>query len=185
MVLILLANGFEEIEALSPADILSRAGADVKLVGISGEIVEGRSGISVRSDISIKKAIEYIEKGKKIDMIVLPGGMPGTVNLDSHPDIDRIIRQVSDVGGFLAAICAAPRILGKRGYLKGKKATCYPGNEKYLLGAECINEGVVDAGNIITGRAAGSAVEFGLKLVEKLYGIDRAEQVRQDIIYEG
>ena len=117
MVIVLLADGFEELEALSPVDILRREGIDVKTVGIYKKEVIGSHGITVISDLSADEV-----DLNNVDTAIFPGGMPGTLNLDAHPYTDEVIKSVAERGGILAAICAAPLILGKRGYLKGKEA---------------------------------------------------------------
>ncbi len=164
MILLLLADGFEETEALVPLDLLKRAKCDVETVGITGKTVTGAHGIPVTADLSPRDI-----KGK-IDLLILPGGMPGTKNLDASPLVDAFLAAAAERGAFIAAICAAPMVLGRRGLLRGKRAVCYPGFEKYLDGAEVLAEHAVRDGKIITGQAMGAALPFALALVSALKG---------------
>lgn len=182
MVYIFLADGFEEIEALTPADFLRRAGVDVALAGVTGEVVTGAHGIKVVSDIAAEDAAERICSSEGAEMIVLPGGLPGADNLWASDAVSRSIAKMKEDGGFIAAICAAPYILGKRGILDGRMATCYPGFEDRLTGAEVYSCDVIRDGEIITGRAPGAATEFALELVEALKGEDAANKLRDAII---
>ena len=177
MVCVLLADGFEEIEALTPIDTLRRAGCEVVSVGITGKTATGSHGISVICDAGPDEA-EKILNDNKIEMLILPGGMPGTKNLDGSELTDLFINSVSESGGYLAAICAAPMVIGKRGFLESKKGTCYPGFEKYLHGAAVSEERVVLDGNVITSRGPGTALEFSLELLRILKGNDVCGEVR-------
>ena len=159
MVIILLANGFEELEALSPLDILMRSGHEVKTVGISGEYATGTHGVTVKCDLSP----DEVDLGK-VDLAIFPGGMPGAENLDKSPFTDKVIASVLERGGRLAAICAAPLILGRRGLLSGKRATCFPGFEGELRGAVTLSLPVVTDGNITTARSFDAAFAFGEEL---------------------
>jgi len=183
MVYVLLANGFEEIEALTPVDLLRRAGAEVALVGVGSETVTGSHGIPVKTDMSAEAVLEKLSAGEKIEMLVLPGGMPGAKNLDESPVVDAILKCAVKADAYTAAICAAPMIFGKRGMLQGKKAVCYPGFEEYLRGAAVQDCGCVRDGKIITGQAMGAAVEFSLALVGALKGEGAAEELRTAILY--
>lgn len=177
MVYMFLANGFEEVEALCPLDLLRRAGVEVTTVGVGGESVVGTHGIVVGADIP-----EIMYRDSAPEMIILPGGMPGAENLDNSRIVDSAIRVASRNGGYLAAICAAPMILGKRGLLAGKRAVCFPGFENYLEGAEIEqSKTVVRDGNIITAKGMGAAFEFGLVLVEALKGKEVAERIRVSV----
>ena len=179
MVYILLAPGFEEIEALAPVDLLRRANIETATVSITGEPVPGSHGITVTADI----ALDRVDLSKA-DMLVLPGGGPGYKNLGADPRVERRVRAAAEKGLWVAAICAAPTLLGKWGLLVGKQAVCYPGMEEGLTGAQArMDQGVVVDGKIITGRAAGSAVDFGLTLVSVLAGREAADQVRNGIYY--
>ncbi len=159
MIAVLLADGFEEVEALAPMDILRREGLDVKTVGISGKIVVGAHNIPVVCDI------EPAELDlKSVSMVVFPGGMPGAENLDKSPFTDTVIAAVKENGGRFAAICAAPLVLGRRGMLEGHRATCYPGFEGELKGASIVMEDVVTDGNITTANGMRAAIEFADEL---------------------
>lgn len=177
MVYVFLAEGFEEIEALTPVDILRRAGVEVTTVGVGGEYITGAHSITVKADVKDSDVLP-----QDIEMAVLPGGMPGTLNLDASDTVHAFITKAEKEGAFIAAICAAPSILGKSSLLVGKKATCYPGFEDKLLGAEIENCGVTVDGKIICGRAMGSAVEFALELVRALKGSEASEKVRSAIL---
>lgn len=180
MVYILLGSGFEEAEALVTADVLRRADVPVTLAGIGGELITGAHGIAVRADAPVESV-----KLKEDDMVVLPGGMGGVASIEGSGPAMALIRQAgTDVRLRLAAICAAPTLLGKWGLLEGKQAVCYPGMESGLTGAQArMDQGVVVDGRIITGRAAGSAIDFGLALAEALKGPDEAGKVRDAIYY--
>ncbi len=160
MIYVFLANGFEETEAIAPIDILRRSELDVKTVGIGEEVVVSSHGIAVIPDIT---EVDFVPSDD-IDMIVLPGGMPGTLNLEKSRTVQDAIDYCVQNDKYVAAICAAPSIIGKKGLLKGRKAVCFPGFEDFLTGAEISDESVVQDGNIITAKGAGVAVEFGLKL---------------------
>ena len=181
MVYILLAPGFEEAEALVPADLLRRAEIETALVSIQGDTVTGSRGITVAADLTLDKA--DLSRG---EMVVLPGGGAGVKNLGAEPAVEALVKEALDRGLWVAAICAAPTLLGRWGHLIGKEAVCYPGMEGQLAGAQARPEvkcGVVVDGKIITGRAAGSAFDFGLALVEALKGKGAAEQVRNAVRY--
>lgn len=173
MIYIFLANGFEEIEALFPLDLLRRAGIDVTTVAVgNGKTVEGAHGIPVVADIHES---EFFNGA--FDAIILPGGMPGTINLDGSGVVQSAIKTAIDQEKLVCAICAAPSILGKKGYLKGKKATCFPGFEQYLDGAIFTNERVVRDGNFITSKGMGCAAEFGLAIIDALVGTEKANEI--------
>jgi 4-methyl-5(b-hydroxyethyl)-thiazole monophosphate biosynthesis len=169
MVYLFLAEGFEEIEALTPVDLLRRAGVAVTTVGVTGKTVKGSHGIEVTADVDAAEAREMLAR-TDVEMVVLPGGMPGTKNLDASPLVDAFLAAAAERGAFIAAICAAPMVLGRRGLLRGKRAVCYPGFEKYLDGAEVLAEHAVRDGKIITGQAMGAALPFALALVSALKG---------------
>ena len=174
MVYVFLANGFEETEAIAPIDILRRCELDVVTVGIGEEVITSSHGISVIPDIT---EVDFVP-GEEIDMIVLPGGMPGTLNLEKSRTVQEAIDYCTEKGKFIGAICAAPSVLGKKNLLKGKKATCFPGFEDFLLGAEFTGAPVELDGKIITARGVGVAVEFGLKLAEVLKGKAASDKIR-------
>ena len=166
MVYLFLADGFEEIEALCVLDLLRRAGVSVKTVGVSGKVATGSHNIPVTCDITENE----LDVSGDFEAVILPGGLPGSTNLDSSAVVDTMVKRAYNESKLVCAICAAPFILGKRGILKGKRAICYPGFENQLEGATVVNAGVVRDGNVITGRAMGSATDFGLEIVEALCG---------------
>jgi 4-methyl-5(b-hydroxyethyl)-thiazole monophosphate biosynthesis len=170
---IFLAEGFEEIEAISPVDILRRANVDVVTVSISDiREVCGAHGIVVLAD-KLFSEIDFSDS----ELLVLPGGMPGTKNLDAHMGLKALIEIQVNKDKPVAAICAAPSILGKMGLLQGKEAICYPGFENELSGATLSADKVVQSGLVITAKGAGVAVQFGLKLVELLKGKAEADRI--------
>lgn len=178
MIYVFLANGFEEIEAIAAIDVLRRAEYDVATVavGTSYTTVTGAHGIAVMADIH-----ESTLETEKMDAIVLPGGMPGTLNLEKSPVVQAAIDTCMCNGKLVAAICAAPLILGHKGSLQGKKATCYPGFEQELLGAVTEDTAVVKDGTIITGKGPGVAVDFALKIVETISGRELAEKIGMEM----
>ncbi len=179
MVYLFLANGFEEIEALCPLDLLRRAGCEVTTVGVGGsESVMGAHGIEVRVDMP-----DTMYRDAHPEMVILPGGMPGADNLDKSRTVESALRAASANGGYLAAICAAPMVLGKRGYLEGKRATCFPSFEGTLTGAEVLTDArVVRDGRIITAAGMGVALDFGLALVAALRGENAAAELRRAVL---
>ena len=177
MIAVLLADGFEEIEALTPVDMLRRAGLTVLTVGITSKIAVGSHGISVICD----KLPEEIDLDM-ISTVILPGGMPGSLNLDASPFTDKILESVNARGGRIAAICAAPLVLGRRGLLEGRRATCYPGFEGELAGATVTDESVVTDGNITTARGMGVALDFSKELISLLVTKEKAEELSSAIM---
>ena len=177
MIYMFLANGFEEIEALCPLDLLRRAGLEVTTVGIGGEMICGSHGITVAADIP-----EGMYADAAPDMIILPGGMPGSKNLDENRTVDVALKAAARKGAYIAAICAAPMVLGHRGLLEGKEAICYPGFEKELTGAVISDKKVVRDGNIITAAGMGVALDFGLELVKALKGEAVASALRSAVL---
>ena len=180
-VYIYLAEGFEEIEALAPADILRRAGAQVTLVSVSGHTtVTGARGVRVIADCTIDSA------GDDADMIVLPGGYPGYENLAKCKELEQVIKNMLADGKTVAAICGAPAaVLGEKGFLKDRRAVCYPGMENKLFCKETPDSGVCVDKNIITAKSAGFAVDFDLTLVEHLLGSEQKTEVSNGIVYHG
>ena len=175
-VLVLLADGFEEIESITCIDLLRRAALDVKAVSITGEIlINGSRGITVRADTKISD-IEELP-----DALVLPGGMPGAENLASSKEVIALIKKCFDEGRIIAAICASPAIvLAPNGVLDGKKATCYPGfEEKFTEKTTYVNEKVVVDGNIISSQGPGTSSFFALEIIKHLKGEDVAETVKR------
>lgn len=172
MVYVLLAEGFEEIEALFPPDILRRGGVEVRTVGVGGRVIRGSHGLPITADLTIEEATDTPE------LLILPGGLPGATNLDASPEVDDMIRRTAEAGGRLAAICAAPFILGKRGLLRGRSATCYPGFEGDLEGASYLTDvRVVTDGNVTTAVGMGAAGEFAIELLSLLRGQEVARRI--------
>lgn len=163
MVYVFLAKGFEELEALAPVDVLRRAGVAVKTVGVTGKRVSGSHGISVNCDITVNEATF-----DELDGIILPGGLPGTTNLEADETVQRFIDYAAEQGKIIGAICAAPMILGHKGLLQGKNAVCYTGFEKELTGAHVLDRPAVRDGNIVTGWGAGGAMDFALLYLETI-----------------
>ena len=175
--IILLAEGFEEIEALTAVDLLRRAGIEVTVAAAGlGLTVCGAHGIRTVCDCNVCDAAEA-------DMVILPGGLPGVTNLEADDAVISLVKKHYEAKKYVAAICAAPSILGGMGILNGRTAVCYPGFEDKLKGAELDDCGVVTDGCIITSRAAGSATDFALELVRVLCGIEVSEKIRQGIYY--
>lgn len=160
MIYVLLADGFEEIEALTPVDMLRRAGCEVRTVGIGKKTITGAHGIPVCADLVSDEAT-----ADDVRMVILPGGMPGTKHLAASAFVEETLARVSREGGYLAAICAAPTVLAKYGYLKGKRATCFPGFEKELSGAVYTDLPVVTDGKIVTAKDMTEALSFSVALL--------------------
>ncbi len=179
MIAVLLADGFEEIEALTPVDMLRRAGLDVKTVAAGSKTAVGSHGISVICDMLASEVNE-----NEISMLILPGGMPGSLNLDASPFTDKFINAVLKNGGRLAAICAAPLILGRRGLLSGKEAICYPGFEEELRGAKISTKSVITDGNITTAKGMGAALAFAEELLTLLVGKEKADELAAAVMKE-
>lgn len=179
-VLIFMAEGHEEIEALTVVDILRRADIEIEMVSITGnKKVPGAHGITTYCD----KLIETVNFDSA-DMLVLPGGMPGTLNLGLCEMLMDQVHGFNTSKKGLAAICAAPTVFGKAGILKGKKATCYPGMEKDLIGAEVSYDEVCHDGHIITSRGMGTAIPFALEIVKTFKGDSAAEKLAEAIVYK-
>ena len=181
MVAILLGTGFEESEALVPADLLRRAGVEVCLAGIGGTQITGAHGITVTADCALEAL-----NADALDMLMLPGGLGGVEAIQGELRAQALIQRCYDEGCWLAAICAAPTILSNLGFLDRRRAVCYPAMEE-LMGSAVVQKGtpVVVDGHIVTAEAAGSAFPFGLKLVEVLKGADAARKVAHDVHYHG
>lgn len=177
MVYIFLAEGFEEIEALTQTDYLRRAGIDVKTVGVTGKTVTGNHGITVVCDITQDK----IKLCDELQMIILPGGIPGVPNLEKSTVVADAVEYAFKNGKYIAAICAAPTLVAKYGYLDGKNAVCYPSMSGELFGANYIKRSVVRDGNIITAEAAGASELFAFELIRVLKSPQDAEKVKQSI----
>ncbi|MBR1693147.1 MAG: DJ-1/PfpI family protein [Lachnospiraceae bacterium] len=178
-VCIFLAEGFEEIEALTVVDILRRAGIGIQTVSITGEKqVVSSHKVPVMAD-ALFEDIDFAG----VDMIVLPGGMPGTKNLEAHEGLMAQVDAFYEQGKWLSAICAAPSIYGHKGMLKGKKACCFPEFESHLEGAEVVRDPVCVSGKIITSRGMGTAILFGLEICAQLAGRQKADEIATKIIY--
>lgn len=176
MVYVFLADGFEIIEALAPVDMLQRAKIDVKTVGVTGKTVRSSGGIEVNADLT-KGELSY----DNLDMIILPGGMPGTLNLEADETVNNFIDFCAQNNKFIAAICAAPSILAHKGLLNGKKATCFPSFASELENADYTAGAVETDGKIITSRGAGVCVKFGLECVRALCSDAEAQSIEKSI----
>lgn len=182
-VYILVADGFEEIEGLTVVDLLRRARIDIKMVSITDTLkVVTSHGIEIRADILLSDISDETELA---DILVLPGGLKGTNNLKASAEVDALIRKYYAAGQKLAAICAAPTVYGEKGLLEGKAATCYPGCEDGLLGADKKTDKVVVDGQFITSRGMGTSIDFGLKLIEILISAEKAEEIGKQIVFLG
>ena len=177
MIYVLLADGFEDIEALSPVDILRRAEIDVKTVGVNSKSVTSSHKVTVTADIMIDE-VDKVD----MDMLVLPGGA-GYTNLDKSEKVHSLISYALENDIYIAAICASPSIIGKRGLLKGKHYTCFPGFEKFADGGIYSGEKAVLDGKILTGKGAGAAADFGFKMVEIFKGKDLADSLKKTMQY--
>ncbi|MBF7095741.1 DJ-1 family glyoxalase III [Alkalibacter mobilis] len=175
---VFLADGFEEIEALATVDVLRRAGIDTVMVSISDNYdVRGSHNIIVTADVLFNG-----QSFDDADILVLPGGMPGTLNLGNHDGLKRLLLRQNEMKKWIGAICAAPKILGELGLLKGQFATCYPGFEHTLEGAILADEKVVVSSHFVTGKGAGAAIDFALKIVELLKDHEAADSLRESMI---
>ena len=203
MIVMFLAPGFEEVEALAPLDLLRRAGLEVVTVAVreaktnqlieslgrigvsasnlwdDGRAVTGAHGITVTADIT-EAALPGRLARASLEAVILPGGMPGTTNLDASPVVEKTLELAAAKDAYLCAICAAPLVLGKRGYLNGKRATCFPGFEEYLTGAT-VGGKVIRDGKIITAAGMGVAQEFGLEMISALVSPEKAGEIRAAI----
>ena len=204
MIYMFLAPGFEEVEALAPLVLLRRAGLSATTVSIreaktnalmeklrrlgvsacnlwdEAPTVTGAHGITVTADITESGFVGHFLKQPAIEAIILPGGMPGTSNLDASPSVELALELAAAKDAYLCAICAAPLVLGKRGYLKGKRATCFPGFEEYLTGAT-VGGKVIRDGKVITAAGMGVAQEFGLEIISALVSPEKAGEIRAAI----
>ncbi|NLO09233.1 MAG: DJ-1/PfpI family protein [Clostridiales bacterium] len=179
-VYIFLADGFEEIEALTVVDLLRRAAIDISMVSITGRLeVKGAHRINVLADVLFEEA--DFDDG---ELLVLPGGMPGTAHLMDHEGLDKLLRDFHKKKKNLAAICAAPSVLGSKGILAGKRATSYPGFESKLTDSIVVNQDVVEDGNVTTSRGLGTAIDFSLSLISRLIDKDTANRIADGIVYK-
>lgn len=176
---IFMADGCEEIEGLTVVDIVRRAGLDIETISINGKKnVTSSHKVTFETDTT-KEEADY----DSYDAIVLPGGMPGTLNLGADTTVTKTIREFAAKGKLVAAICAAPSVLGENHILEGKRATCHPGFEEKLLGAEWSEQPVVVDGNVITGRGMGTAIAFGLEIVRYFTDDAKVDHIRQGLVY--
>lgn len=175
-----LADGFEDIEGLTVVDLMRRVGIDVQTVSI-----KDTKDVTTSHAIELKTDLIFAETDfSDADMLVLPGGMPGTKYLGAYKPLTDLLTAFYENGGKIAAICAAPSVFGQLGFLKGRKATSYPGFEEMLEGAQCSLEPVVVDGNVTTSRGMGTAIEFGLSLIAQLISEEKAEELAKSIIYK-
>ena len=179
MVYLFLADGFEEIEALTVVDLCRRSGIEIKTVGIGREAIRGSHGILVQSDM----ADEDFKIDEKPAMIILPGGMPGTKNLEASETVQNAIDYCVKNNIYVAAICAAPSVLGHKGLLNGHEAVCYPGFEDQLEGAAAGEGTVCVSGKFITSKGPGTAIDFALKIVEILKSRDIRNALSSTLVY--
>ena len=177
---IFMADGVEEIEGLTVVDLARRAGIDIDMVSIMGKkMIDGSHGIKFETDALIEDI-----KPEEYDGLVCPGGLRGTQNLKADERVAALIREFCAAGKLVSAICAAPTVLGAAGVLEGKKATCYPGCEDGLTGADALTDKVVRDGNIITSRGMGTAIDFGLAIIEYLMDSKAADDMAKKIVFK-
>ena len=176
---IFIAEGFEEIEALTVVDLLRRAKIDIRMISVSDSLsVTGSHGITVQCDASFN-SVDFAE----LEMIILPGGLPGTTNLEAFGPLMEQIREFDRTRKYISAICAAPGILGRMGILKGRKACSYPTTEDQLFGAEVQHTQTALSDHILTSRGMGTAIAFGLAIVARLQGQESADKLGAAIVY--
>lgn len=187
MIYVFLADGFEEIEALCPIDMLRRAGLEVTTIAVhpdpqnGDKLVSGAHGIGVMADRNYTEMTAQ-PVPEDLEMVILPGGMPGAKHLDGSALVERYLKAADEKGAYMAAICAAPMVLGKRGYLRGKKAVCYPGFEEYLTGATVCDCAVLVDGKVITGCGMGAAMQFGGALIRMMKGAEKEQAILSGIL---
>ncbi|MBA4701185.1 MAG: DJ-1/PfpI family protein [Ruminococcus sp.] len=176
---VFLADGFEEIEGLTVVDLLRRAGVDTKMVSITGRLdIHGAHEIIVKADVLFEE-----QDFSGMDMLVLPGGMPGTTHLQEHRGLKKLLEEQYAQEKYIAAICAAPSILGSLGFLEGRTACSYPAMEEKLTGARVVQSPVAVDGQIITSRGVGTAIPFSLELISKLCGLEKSEEIGKSIVF--
>ena len=174
-----LAKGFEEVEGLGPVDILRRGGVEIKTVSVTGsEFVETSHGVTVKADLLFENA-----DLSDADLLMIPGGMPGATNLNSHEGVRKALLAQNAAGRKIGAICAGPMVLGSLGLLKGKRATCYPGFEKYMEGAEYTRELFTVDGNIITGEGPAATFPYSYKILSMFVGEEKTRQLQEGMMY--
>jgi 4-methyl-5(b-hydroxyethyl)-thiazole monophosphate biosynthesis len=176
-IMVLLAEGFEEVEFVTIVDILRRAGLAVTVVGLKAGPIDGSHGIKVMPDTSVESI-----SGDQFDGVVLPGGYPGFVNLGNDERVLKLVREMSLSGKYLTAICGAPSVLSQAGVIEGKKVTIHPGVKDQLVTGSYVDQRVVVDGRVVTSQGPGTAMEFSLKLVELFAGRAKMEEVKEDIL---
>lgn len=177
-VYVFLATGYEEVEALTVVDLLRRAGIDCRTVSVmEDKTVTSSHNVTVTADML------FSEIADDADMLVLPGGIPGTPNLAAHKGLGELLKRQFQAGRWVAAVCAAPTVLGGLGILDGKKATCFPGKMEELICGEKLTDSVVVDGNVITSRGMGTCIDFGLKMIEVLDSAETAAKIGKAIVY--
>lgn len=179
MIYLFLAEGFEEVEALTPVDLLRRAGKTVVTVGVSGKTVTGARGIPVVADITADEMV----LDDALEMVILPGGMPGTLHLGESETVKKAVLYMHERKRLIAAICAAPTVFGSMGLLEGRTATCYPGMESGLTGAKASEDAVCRDGHIITSRGVGTAIPFALALIDALCPAGTSKKIAESVVY--
>lgn len=177
-VYVFLATGFEEVEALTVVDLLRRAGVDCQTVSVMEE-----KQVTSSHNVTVTADVLFSEISDDADMLVLPGGIPGTPNLAAHKELGELLKRQFQSGKWVAAVCAAPTVLGSLGILDGKKATCFPGKMEELICGEKLKDSVVVDGNVITSRGMGTCIDFGLKMIEVLDSAETAERIGKAIVY--
>lgn len=178
MLYLFLATGFEELEAIAALDVIRRAQLEITTISVTGQLdVTGAHGINVKAD-ALFDGTDF----SRAEMLILPGGMPGTLNLENYTPLIALLKDHNRHGGRIAAICAAPSILGKIHLLRNQQAVCYPGFEEQLIGAFVGKEPVATSSNITTSRGPGFAIQFGLSIVRQLKGDEVADQVAKDML---
>ena len=177
MILAFFAEGFEEVEAITPVDYLKRAGVDVKMAGVGGKTIEGAHGIKMLCDIDAAEISGF----DNVDGIILPGGMPGTINLENDKTVQAAIDYCASENKLIAAICAAPSVLGHKNLLSGRRAVCFPGFEADLGDYIPADAFAVTDGNIITAKGAGSASEFAFEIIAYLCSREKSDEIRKTV----
>ena len=180
MVYILLGKGFEEMEAVAPGDVLRRGGVPLRYLGVGGKEVSGAHGITICADAVLDESMPVSPE----DVFVIPGGMGGVESLEASKAVSAVLQRAAETGAQLAAICAGPRVLAGLGLVKDRRITCYPGCESMMTGAKPDASQSVCYDGVLTGRAPGSAIDFGLALLELLRGKEAAASVRADLVYD-
>ncbi|MCL1930223.1 MAG: DJ-1/PfpI family protein [Treponema sp.] len=182
--IVILADGFEEVEAVTPIDYLRRAGIEVTVASVGGNLlVKGARGIVIDADVTLYDLVDQQETVAAYDAVIIPGGMPGAANIAASPEASALIREMAAAGKRICAICASPAVvLAPLGILAGKKFTCYPDMEERVQGGHWSDKHVVMDGNIITSRAAGTAGEFSIAIISQLLGETEGGRIAQAVL---